>query len=95
MVMKDHIGYRYEVLELIGAGAFGQCVKVLDHKTGAVLAVKLIRNKPNFSKQGLVELNILKFIDQNDPNGKSNIVKVLDSLTFRRHLVAGGLCSAS
>ena len=37
--------YRYEVLEILGKGSFGQVVKVIDHKTGQHLAVKIIRNK--------------------------------------------------
>lgn len=53
-MVKDHIAYRYEIIELIGAGAFGQCVKAFDHKKKEICAIKLIRNKPNFAKQGLV-----------------------------------------
>lgn len=32
IVIGDHIAYRYEVVELLGSGSFGQCVKVIDHK---------------------------------------------------------------
>ena len=48
VVMKDHIGYRFEVLEFLGKGSFGQALKCLDHKTNEVVAVKLIRNKKRF-----------------------------------------------
>lgn len=44
-VAKDHLIYRYEVLDILGKGSFGQVVKVFDHKTGQHLAVKIIRNK--------------------------------------------------
>ena len=44
-VTRDHLMYRYEVLEILGKGSFGQVVKVIDHKTGQHLAVKIIRNK--------------------------------------------------
>ena len=43
--MHDHIGYRFEVLEVIGKGSFGQVLKCLDYKTGEVVAIKVIRNK--------------------------------------------------
>jgi dual specificity tyrosine-phosphorylation-regulated kinase 2/3/4 len=31
--LKDHLGYRYEVLEFLGKGSFGQAVKCYDYKT--------------------------------------------------------------
>lgn len=48
VVLKDHIGYRWEVLEFLGKGSFGQALKCFDHKTKEVVAVKLIRNKKKF-----------------------------------------------
>lgn len=44
-VLHDHIAYRYEVLEVIGKGSFGQVAKCLDHKTNELVALKIIRNK--------------------------------------------------
>lgn len=44
-VLHDHIGYRFEVLEVIGKGSFGQVLKCLDHKTNELVAIKMIRNK--------------------------------------------------
>ena len=44
-VLHDHLVYRYEILEVLGKGSFGQVVKCYDHKTDLMVAVKLIRNK--------------------------------------------------
>ena len=44
-MLHDHISYRYEILEVIGKGSFGQVVKAFDHKSGSTLAIKMIRNK--------------------------------------------------
>lgn len=48
VILKDHLGYRYEVLEFLGQGSFGQAIKCLDHKTGEHVAIKIIRNKKKF-----------------------------------------------
>lgn len=34
---------RYEILEVIGKGSFGQVIRALDHKTGQHIAIKIIR----------------------------------------------------
>ncbi|VDL60921.1 unnamed protein product [Hymenolepis diminuta] len=46
-VEHDHIAYRYEVLETIGRGAFGEVVSAYDHKKQRKVALKIIRNRPN------------------------------------------------
>lgn len=35
--------FRYEILEVIGKGSFGQVIRALDHKTGQHIAIKIIR----------------------------------------------------
>ena len=48
VVMKDHLGFRYEVMEKLGSGSFGQALKCFDLKTQQVVAIKIIRNKKRF-----------------------------------------------
>lgn len=61
MIVKgDHLAYRYEVVDVLGKGSFGQVVRCVDHKTGGLVAVKIIRNKKRFHQQALVEVNILQ-----------------------------------
>lgn len=55
----DHLAYRYEVIDVLGKGSFGQVVRCIDHKHGGLCAVKIIRNKKRFHQQALVEVNIL------------------------------------
>lgn len=59
LTAHDHIAYRYEILSLLGSGSFGQVVKCYDHKEKGHVAVKIIRNKRRFEKQGLVEVSVL------------------------------------
>ena len=60
IVVGDHLAYRYEVIDVLGKGSFGQVVRCIDHKIGALVAVKIIRNKKRFHQQALVEVNILQ-----------------------------------
>jgi serine/threonine protein kinase len=62
LTKRDHIGYRFEILSLLGKGSFGQVVKCFDHQKQIHVAVKLIRNKKRFEKQGLVEVKILRHL---------------------------------
>jgi dual specificity tyrosine-phosphorylation-regulated kinase 2/3/4 len=48
VVLKDHIAFRFEVIEFLGKGSFGQALKCYDHKTNEIVALKLIRNKKRF-----------------------------------------------
>ena len=59
IVLGDHLAYRYEVVDVLGKGSFGQVVRCVDHKDGCIVAVKIIRNKKRFHQQALVEVGIL------------------------------------
>ncbi|CAD8143657.1 unnamed protein product [Paramecium octaurelia] len=84
--LNDHIGYRYEILEIVGKGSFGQAFKVFDHKRQQVQCLKIIRNKKKFTNQALVELNILTYIKEKDEENVTNIVKIKDFVIFRNHV---------
>ncbi|XP_051780395.1 dual specificity tyrosine-phosphorylation-regulated kinase 4 isoform X2 [Erpetoichthys calabaricus] len=85
-VLHDHIAYRFEVLEVIGKGSFGQVVKCLDHKTNELVAIKIIRNKKRFHHQALVELKILDALRRNDKENAYNVIHMKDYFYFRNHL---------
>ena len=60
IVNGDHLAFRYEIVDILGKGSFGQVVRCIDHKTGGLVAIKIIRNKKRFHQQALVEVDILK-----------------------------------
>jgi dual specificity tyrosine-phosphorylation-regulated kinase 2/3/4 len=59
VVNHDHLAYRYEVIDTLGKGSFGQVLQCRDHCTGDSVAIKIIRNKKRFHHQALVEIKIL------------------------------------
>ena len=64
VVDHDHLAYRYEVMDSLGKGSFGQVLSCRDHATGASVAIKIIRNKKRFHHQALVEIKILDNLRQ-------------------------------
>jgi dual specificity tyrosine-phosphorylation-regulated kinase 2/3/4 len=60
IVKGDHLAYRYEIIDVLGKGSFGQVVRCIDHRSGGLVAIKIIRNKKRFHQQALVEVNILQ-----------------------------------
>ncbi|CAG9334225.1 unnamed protein product [Blepharisma stoltei] len=82
----DQMHYRYEIVQKIGKGSFGQVFKVYDHKDKQYAALKVIKNKKRFHQQGFVEVKVLKTLKQNDPQNKYNVVHMLESFIFRKHL---------
>lgn len=85
-MIHDHISYRYEILEVIGKGSFGQVIKALDHMTNKHVAIKIIRNKKRFHHQGLVEVRILDRIRKKDLDDNNNLIHMLEYFFFRNHL---------
>lgn len=84
--MHDHVAYRYELLDLLGEGSFGRVFKALDHMSGRTVAIKVVKNKKRFHRQGLVEVRLLETIRKNDPGDISNCLKLTQSFYFRAHL---------
>ena len=59
VINHDHLAFRYEVIDTLGKGSFGQVLHCRDHCTGESVAIKIIRNKKRFHHQALVEIKIL------------------------------------
>lgn len=83
----EHINYRYEILDILGKGSFGQALKCIDHKKQILVAVKIIKSKKRLYKQAALEVKILKYIKDQDPHDKAHVVQILDSFMFRNHVV--------
>ncbi|ODA80603.1 hypothetical protein RJ55_03562 [Drechmeria coniospora] len=86
IVPGDHLAYRYEIVDVLGKGSFGQVVRCIDHKLGVLVAVKIIRNKKRFHQQALVEVNILQKLREWDPKNRHSMVNFTQHFYFRGHL---------
>ncbi|KAI9167723.1 DYRK-family kinase pom1 [Paramyrothecium foliicola] len=86
IVPGDHLAYRYEIIDVLGKGSFGQVVRCIDHKLGVLVAIKIIRNKKRFHQQALVEVNILQKLREWDSKNKHSMVSFTQSFYFRGHL---------
>eukprot|EP00826_Nyctotherus_ovalis_P034104 TRINITY_DN2798_c0_g1_i7.p1 TRINITY_DN2798_c0_g1~~TRINITY_DN2798_c0_g1_i7.p1 ORF type:complete len:517 (+),score=-1.28 TRINITY_DN2798_c0_g1_i7:390-1940(+) len=87
----EHLGYRYEILDILGKGSFGQVLKCTDHKTKDTVALKVIQSKKRLYKQASVEVKLLKYVKDRDVGNGSHVVKLLDSFVFRGHVVWFGI----
>lgn len=59
-LIGEQIGYRYQVLEIIDKGSFGQVVKAIDYKNkGREVALKISRNKKHDFTNAKMEIKIL------------------------------------
>jgi hypothetical protein len=88
IVQGDHIAYRYEVLQLLGKGSFGQVVRCLDYKRNCLVALKIIRNQRRFHRQAAIEVRVLQALRDIDIEDTWNVVHFKQCFQFRHHLVS-------
>ena len=85
LIKNDHIHYRYEILEILGRGSYGQVIKAYDHKEKKLIAIKIIRNLSCIIHQAKIEIQILYKLIQNE-EGKDFVICILDHFIFRNHI---------
>jgi len=82
----DLLDGRYELMDKLGSGSFGQVASARDLQTGETCAVKILKNRKPFYNQGLVEVRTLQYLNSCDPDGASHTVRMLTSFVHRQHL---------
>ncbi|KAJ4483254.1 kinase-like domain-containing protein [Lentinula aciculospora] len=80
-------GHKYLILDILGQGTFGQVVKCQNMKTHEIVAVKVVKNKPAYFNQSMMEVTILELLNkQCDPSDTHHILRLRDSFIHRNHL---------
>ncbi|KAI8880502.1 kinase-like protein, partial [Backusella circina FSU 941] len=80
-------GHKYLILDILGSGAFGQVVKCRNLKTQEVVAVKVVKNKPAYFKQSMMEVAILEMLNHRyDPDDKHHLLRLRDTFVHKKHL---------
>ena len=49
-------------MDILGQGTFGQVVKCQNMKTHEIVAVKVVKNKPAYFNQSMMEVTILEMV---------------------------------
>ncbi|KAJ9463398.1 Serine/threonine-protein kinase minibrain [Diplonema papillatum] len=81
----EEIAQRYIVQDILGKGSFGVVVKAHDHRRDENVALKVIKNKPQFTQQAKVEIDILsKLVHASKED--HNIVVLKKFFTWKNHL---------
>ncbi len=86
MVVGEVWDGRYEVLQLMGKGSFGQVVKVLDRALNEQVAIKIIKNKKSFFNQAQIEVRLLEHMARVDVPERAFVVSYRRQFLWNNHL---------
>ncbi|KDQ21704.1 hypothetical protein BOTBODRAFT_26131 [Botryobasidium botryosum FD-172 SS1] len=78
---------KYLILDILGQGTFGQVVKCQNMKTHEICAVKVVKNKPAYFNQSMMEVTILEMLNKEwDPHDEHHILRMKDQFIHKSHL---------
>lgn len=78
----------FEILDLLGQGTFAQVFKCRNIETGELCAVKIVKNKPEYTRQVQVEIRVFQSLSQDAPgqfNGSANEDSTVQLLCYFIH----------
>jgi len=83
----DPEGNSYVISDLIGKGAFSLVAECYSKKFQRYVAVKIVKNRHQYSDQALNEVKLVNLINKHDTeNNSNNVVHMLDFFVFRHHV---------
>ncbi|ELP88320.1 serine/threonine protein kinase ppk15, putative [Entamoeba invadens IP1] len=76
----------YRIISSLGKGTFGQVFKCENTKSHEIVAIKVLKNKPCYFRQGMLEIAMLNTVNLHNENNDKSIVRILDHFLYNRHV---------
>ena len=78
---------RYRIIKKLGNGMFGQVFKAIDLTKNKEVALKILKSKSGYFRQGMLEAIILSILnDVYDADGSKHSVRMYDHFLYCNHL---------
>ncbi|KAF2748044.1 kinase-like protein [Sporormia fimetaria CBS 119925] len=79
---------RYRIVRALGKGVYANVAAAEDVQAGAgkLVAIKFIRRNDALKRDSQKEMNVLRRLNESDPQDKRNIVRLLGSFDHKGHL---------
>jgi len=77
---------RYRVNRDIGNGVYSTVISAEDVKESREVAIKVVRSNETMYNAGRKEIEVLKRLGQEDPEGRKHICKLLSHFEYKNHL---------
>ncbi|KAK4542213.1 hypothetical protein LTR36_007061 [Oleoguttula mirabilis] len=86
IILGELLDGRYAVQQQIGKGTFATVVSAQDTRTGNPVAIKIAANNETMYKAGQREMDFLQILNQNDPEDKKHIIRLLRHFDHKGHM---------
>lgn len=86
IILGELLDGRYAVQQQIGKGTFATVVRAQDTRTGGSVAVKIACNNETMYKAGQKEMDMLHVLNQQDPEDKKHIIRLLRNFDHKGHM---------
>lgn len=83
-VSKEHIDFRFQMLQVVGKGSFGGVIKCADFKNnGKIVAVKFLRDNKKHHDQIVIENDFLEKLQHDNGPERHHIIKTYETFSYR------------
>lgn len=77
---------RYRIVDYLGQGVFSRAVQCIDLQSGQLVCLKITRNNKDFFDMGLMEVKVLRLLNEHDPSDEMHVLRLLSFFYHKEHL---------